>query len=720
MLTKLQTGYQLWRHFGVNWLGFRLAYALEQRTGLQRRRLPQTSWAQQPLAHFLDKNSSAEPADYLAYRRQQAPAFFFTSADQAAYRAYFASWDAVMPSPIAVADDLGRGLFRYFEHQTIPLGFPPNWHHNALSGESAPANLHWSQLPDFGFGDIKVIWEPSRFGFVFTLVRAYWRTGDERYAELFWQLVEDWQKSNPPQSGANWKCGQETALRVMAWCFGLYGFLSASATTAERVAMLAQMIAVSGQRIAQNLRYALSQRNNHGISEAMGLWTIGLLFPELHSASRWRQTGKQLLEELGHSLVYADGSFVQHSVNYHRLMLHDYLWALRLGDICQQPFSQALKTRIAQAGDWLYQLQDEQSGRVPHYGQTDGALVLPLNNCDYLDFRPAVQAVHYLATGERCYQVGPWDEDLLWLFGPAALRSTYAPQHRGDLVAEIGGYYTMRTATGLLFTRCATFKDRPGQADLLHVDLWWRGQNIAIDAGAFSYNAPAPWDNALSHTCYHNTVTVDAQDQMEQVGKFLWLPWLHSQVRCQRTSAQLAYWEGEHDGYQRLDAPVRHRRGIVRINEATWLILDSLVSTAPHLYRLHWLLADLPYTWHSGERVLTLQSNGDPYYLQCGALEHVGEASLVRADPHSPRGWQARYYHQRAPALSLELSTQTPSIHFWSLFSPTPCTFVGGTDALTIQAPEWRARMTLSNTAESPLAKQLTLQGIVQETLSIF
>jgi len=54
-----------------------------------------------------------------------------------------------------------------------------------------------------------VIWEPSRFGFAYALVRAYWRSGDERYAELFWQLVEDWRANNTPQLGPNWKCGQE-------------------------------------------------------------------------------------------------------------------------------------------------------------------------------------------------------------------------------------------------------------------------------------------------------------------------------------------------------------------------------------------------------------------------------------------------------------------------------------------------------------------------------
>lgn len=35
------------------------------------------------------------------------------------------------------------------------------------------------------------------------------------------------------------------------------------------LANLAQMIAVSGERIVANFAYALSQQNNHGISEVM-------------------------------------------------------------------------------------------------------------------------------------------------------------------------------------------------------------------------------------------------------------------------------------------------------------------------------------------------------------------------------------------------------------------------------------------------------------------
>ena len=44
---------------------------------------------------------------------------------------------------------------------------------------------HWSQISDDSATDIKFIWEPNRFAFVYTLVRAYAVTPDEKYPQAF-------------------------------------------------------------------------------------------------------------------------------------------------------------------------------------------------------------------------------------------------------------------------------------------------------------------------------------------------------------------------------------------------------------------------------------------------------------------------------------------------------------------------------------------------------
>jgi Heparinase II/III-like protein/Heparinase II/III N-terminus len=716
VIRQALNSYDLIRCFGLSWLKERLRYEFRLRSGRLLRQTPVGKWGEKPLEGLSRNINQACPERYREYRRRSSPAFFFDPNDRIRFSTLFSGWDRGGSNSLLQAEGMKKGIFFYFGRTPVTWPFPPDWHRNPFTGQRAPADRHWSRIDDFGFGDIKVIWEMNRFGFAYTLVRAYWRTGNEEYPELFWQLVEDWRRNNPPNRGANWKCGQEISLRLMAWVFGLYGFLDSPATTARRVWGLAEMAALSGERIAANVGYALSQRNNHGISEGVGLWTAGVLFPEFARAEAWREEGRRILEKLGRELIYEDGSFAQHSVNYHRLMLQDYLWALRLGEIHGQAFSGELKERVGKAADFLVQLQDPSTGLAPCYGANDGALILPLDNCDYRDMRPVTQAVRYLATGKRCHGSGPWDEDLLWLYGPGALDSPAEVRPNADLRAPQGGYYTLRTPTSHIFTRCGAFRHRPSQADLLHVDLWWRGQNVALDPGTYSYNGPTPWSNALAGTLHHNTVSVDGQDQMNRVGRFLWLPWPKAKVRLQAPSNGqfLTWWEGEHDGYRRLKAPVRHRRGIVRLEEEWWLVVDHLSSPGDHEYRLHWLFQDVPYSWDVKAGLLLLKTPAGAYWVKVGGTTEGKEWSLATGEAESARGWNSPYYGCREPALSLSFTVRARSTVFWSLFGPEAGAVACARGRLEIETGRWAASLELGINGSSKTSSPLIVSSKVK------
>ena len=733
---------------GPKWLLYRVYHAARLKSGYVRFVLPVTSWQEQPLSGFLTNQSLADVDRYAAYRKSAAPRFFFESSSADNFRPYFADWDTAESSPVSIADDLEKGFVRFFSHERVNVEFPPKWHADPVTGNSFPIDRHWSQIGDFSAGDIKLAWETNRFGFTYALVRSYWRTGDERYAECFWKLVEDWHSTNPPQAGINWKCGQEISLRVMAWCFGFYGFAASAASTPQRQAMLAQMLAVSGRRIHFHIDYALSQKNNHGISEALGLWTIGSLFPEFRESSHWAIKGRSLLEKQAQTLIYADGSFSQHSMNYHRLMLHGLIWCTRLGDVIGQPFSPVLRDRLAKAVNFLDQVQEESTGQVPHYGHDDGALILPLSNCDYQDNRPVVQAGHFLITGQRRFESGPWDEDLLWLFGMQSLsRSTSDPSVSGrlldagrwsspsneseqienplriDFEAPIGGYTVLRSRSGFAMTRAASFLHRPAQADMLHVDIWWRGINIAIDPGTYSYNAAPPWNNLLANTQCHNTVTVDGQNQMDAAGRFLWLPWLkgksfshpaecHGDVSC---------WNGEHNGYRRLSDPVEPRRGLVRLGSEHWLVIDELEGCRNHNFRLHWLLLDAPFKSKVSHNSIELQTSAGDYRVALSASMAVTRFEQTRAASNSTEGWRSAYYHSKEPAISINLEVDSTRVTFATVLGPEAQTAVIRGDQVSVSGKDWGAVafLNLDHSGEVPLVSRVQASGSLEEITQV-
>jgi asparagine synthase (glutamine-hydrolysing) len=649
--------------YGFGWLAERMVYEMQVRSGFQTLRFPQRSWSKNELSRWLAPGVPSGPDEYAWYRSEHPAPFFFKSSDRPNFNRALRGvlGEIGIQSLTDEASQIQRGEFSYFFSQPGQLGFPPDWHRNPFTGQSTSASAHWSRVPMFSgeTGDLKFIWEPGRFASAYKLARAYWACGTDCGAETFWRLVESWEQANPPNHGAHWKCGQETSLRILAWCFGLSAFSDSAATTPERVARLVGMIAAQADRVAGDHVYARLQRNNHSISEGVGLWTVGLLFPELRHAEQWRRQGRQILIDEAARQIAGDGSYIQNSMNYHRLMLQDYTWAIRLGELIGEPFPDSVIDRFARAVNFLYQMQDDESGETPCYGPNDGALILPLNTCDYSDFRPAIGSAHYLVNRERLYQPGPWDEDLLWLFGEKPLETPIQPVERRSFAAEEGGYYTLRGERAFAVTRCVTYRYRPAQADMLHLDLWWRGVNVACDPGSYLYYAAPPMDNSLAGTAVHNTVVVDGQDQMARGPRFMWFEWTRAETLVFKRSqhGDLERFEGQHYGYTRLDPPVTHRRGVVRAGDDVWVVVDDLLGEGPHTVEGHWLL-------HRGEHVLDEKANRLQLSLPGGKLRlywNYWDLKQTTADvscgeeQKAPRGCRSPYYGLREPALSLKL-----------------------------------------------------------------
>ena len=414
MSAKIRQHWALVQQYGLKRCLYRFSHDLRQRGGRLKRRFPVWAWEDRPLSSWVRGGVPTDARGYREYRQKHARGFFFPAGRPPKPRE---EWQE---QAIQQADAILNGRFPYFSRLTGELGFPdPDWFVNPFTGQRSPPDRHWCDRECFqaSAGDIKYIWEPSRFCWVYSLVRAYAATGNEKYPEAFWTLLDSWMAANPPQMGPNWQCGQEVSLRVLACTFAMHAFWASSTTTDRRLARLVVLLAGSAERIAGNINFARAQMGNHATSEATGLYTIGMMLPELKDAERWRRRGAWVLEDEVKHFNWTDGSYTQHSMNYQRLMLHGYLWAMRLAQLNGEPFSPRTTDRLRSSYEFLYQLQDEAVGRLPNYGPNDGALILPLSNCDYLDYRPILKSMCFLLDQRRLYGSGPWDEDLLWLLG---------------------------------------------------------------------------------------------------------------------------------------------------------------------------------------------------------------------------------------------------------------------------------------------------------------
>jgi len=541
---------------------------------------------------------------------------------------------------------------------------------------------HWTayelglEIP--GVEDIKFVWEPGRFGWATVLSRAYFLSGDERYSQAFWLYTETFLDGNPPYMGPHWVSAQEVALRLLVLVSAAQIFGNSSHTTPERMTRLGQAVAEHAGRIPASLAYAHAQNNNHLLSEAAGLYTAGLALPDHPEAQRWQALGWKWFQAGLQTQIDPYGGYMQHSTNYHRLMLQLGLWMDSLGAGQGQPLPEATRAQLGKATNWLTRLLDRTSGRVPNLGPNDGAYILPLTVQPFEDFRPVLQAAGKAFVGKMPVEQGPWDEMALWL--PGGPGSGRPDDFRPDATRESPARLEMPSADSWAYLRVAEFKDRPGHADQLHLDLWWRGLNLAQDPGTYLYNGQPPWQNALARTAAHNTIVLDGKEQMTWAGRFLWLDWSQATILDAESPSNGAWTSltAAHNGYLKRGAV--HQRS-VSAGQGEWLVRDQILPAGRtgkagsdvHTVQLHWLLPDWP--WELASRTnaqplrLDLQSPHGRISLAVSAssgepgdenlavplqleLVRAGERLSGEKIPNSTLGWASPTYGQKIPALS--------------------------------------------------------------------
>lgn len=568
---------------------------------------------------------------------------------------------------IAEADEILQGQVRLYGGFPVPLQLKiafPLQHWTAYEHGIPSAVTAQDAIPQ----DIKDIWEPGRFGWAIVLARAFYLTGNNGYAQFFWNQLETFLASNPPNLGPHWASAQEVALRLIAFVFADEIFQDAPASTPERRVLLAQAIADHASRIPPSLDYARAQHNNHLISEALGLYTAGLALPDHPRAESWRQTGWCWLNHALQTQIAPTGAYAQHSTNYHRLVLQAALWADRLARTRQQKWEDKTLNRLTAATRWLLSLCDPVSGEVPNLGPNDGAWIFPLATCPFRDYRPTLNAAALAFLATSPFSAGLWDETAIWL----GLGKNSVPLPPVPSECEVSEPHCLQSPDGnsWAYLRLARFSSRPGHADQLHLDLWWRGLNLAIDPGTYRYNAPEPWENALTHTAVHNTLTINGLDQMTRAGRFLYLDWAqaHLVYKAYASDGKLTTLVGEHDGYRK--SGLRHRRS-VECNPLRWIITDQVIpihkaaSNKPVSVRLHWLLPDLPWDIEAHEHVVVLRVHLEfgcvTLTIRCSAavlepwLVRAGE-TLLGCHPAQPTwGWTAPTYGYKIPSLSFSV-----------------------------------------------------------------
>ncbi len=539
----------------------------------------------------------------------------------------------------------------FFSRHVLSVGSPPSWFCNPFAGQCMKdVHRHFSRISDFNnsIGDIKTIWEASRFAWAPMLAQAFRLTGDPKYIDTINAWTEDWIQHNPYCIGPNWKCGQETSIRMLNILLAEH-ILGQEKSPSE---VLIRFVDEHCKRIRPTIHYALAQDNNHGTSEAAGLFVGGAWLSNCSQknqamsskAVRWREYGRKYLEERVQKLVEEDGSFSQKSLNYHRVLVD----SLSLTEFWRRkyalsPFSGNLYEKAQKAVEWLFDMVDENSGDGPNLGANDGAQIMKLSLLAYRDYRASVQLGSVIFCDGTAYSNGPWNEPLFWLNLQKEIKSQNIFTKKSKMF-DNGGYVILQDnrnkqkAWGML--SYPRFKTRPAHADIFHFDLWSNGENILRDSGTFSYAASESLQYYFSGTASHNTIQFDAHDQMPHLGRFLFGDWIKpSSVGTLVVSNEMQSWSGsyvDHDG-------CFHKRTVC-LKDNIWEIDDEIEGYKKSAV-LRWRLK--PGDWHiEGSRCrcdnIMIEVSSDTCFNRLEVVE----------------GLESRHYYEKnnIPVLEVEVA----------------------------------------------------------------
>src|ERR1700727_1300239 len=185
-MSKLDTMLQVGRAFGVRNGMRRLEYELQRGSGLMSWRMRSVqgwdSWDLKTIA------PGATAEEIRTARRDGTRPFFFADARDLQTEIKNIIGPEEAENVIAEAENILAANLPFFGQLSFSSGFPPQWFRNPVTGQAVSPQQSWTQMRFASpiYGDLKFILEPSRFLFIYPLVRAYVLTGDERFPQAFW------------------------------------------------------------------------------------------------------------------------------------------------------------------------------------------------------------------------------------------------------------------------------------------------------------------------------------------------------------------------------------------------------------------------------------------------------------------------------------------------------------------------------------------------------
>ncbi|MHB8902892.1 MAG: alginate lyase family protein, partial [Thermoguttaceae bacterium] len=377
----------------------------------------------------------------------------------------------------------------------------------------------------------------------------------------------DWVRKNPVplfnsgNSSYTWRTIECGIRQSTTWPDSLYRVLDSPHFTPE----VAAVVTKSMIEHARHLMNWPSRGGNWLTMESNGLGTIGILLPEMKEAAAWRETGLERQYRELDNQIYPDGSQIELTTGYHQVSLRNFLGLA----------STAILNEIPLPGDYHAKLR-----KMFEYNLYVG---MPNGKTPALNDGGTSEIAESMATAFELYK------DPVFEWAASQGRRGTPPDH-GSHYFPYAGQMVMRSGwepdARYLVMDAGPFGFGHQHEDKLSLMMYALGKIHLIDPGNYAYDS-SPWRRYTIDTPAHNTVMVDGQSQRRRARpRETYLVDRPPATNAWQTSDRLDYAAGQYDeGYgERGAISVTHRREVLFVKPAYWLVVDTFDGKGPHRY----------------------------------------------------------------------------------------------------------------------------------------
>ncbi len=482
---------------------------------------------------------------------------------------------------IAKADQVCKHVFDLLGYPGQKFSKDIEWKSDLRFGVSW--NDYYLNINCAGLGkpsDMRISWELSRFQHFISLGRAYWYTGDEKYAREFVRQLQSWWEANPLEWGSNWTCAMEAAMRAISWIRAYYFFLDSPAFTIDIQIGLIKSLIQHGKYIQSNLEgNPYGRFGNHYMANGLGLFCLGLFLSDFKVGPKWLARGLDILWRQTEKQIYPDGVDYEQSIDYHRQVLEILLLAIQLCRLNHIAVPPAIEKRVIKMLEFVL-AYIRPDGSTPMIGDADNGWLWSQGDNGHLACL-AAGAMLFEKPGFKSTSKLP--EASFWLLGIDSLKAfdSVAVKEKRLIKSKAydqAGFYIMRHKDIHLTLHCSKY-GLHGHNDILGFDLFAQEQHFIADPGTYTYSGSLKWRKHFISASSHNTIRVDEQEFHRLAENALWVDEENQyKIISWESSAEYDFFDAEHYCYHRLADKVTHRRQVLFVKQAGYFIINDILS----------------------------------------------------------------------------------------------------------------------------------------------